>query len=173
MVKYRHRNYDVIGVGDGAFYKRVQLTGVSLPESVRYIGTESFEGCRHLREITLPGHLNRIGLGAFRHCSELTALNLSDDIEQIDSYAFAFCVRLTDMRWPLHVTQMPGNVFWGCSRLRTIEMPHMVPPAITTEGLIMNFGNIAFIVSPEAFPAFRSDDVWQTKNLQVKDFPSL
>lgn len=168
-VQYKHRKYSVIGVGDGAFYKRIQLTKVFLPESIRYIGTECFEGCKNLQEITLPTHLDRIGLGAFRHCAKLTSLTLPDDIQTINAYAFAFCVNLTTMRWPLHVTQMPGNVFWGCSKLRTIEMSHLLPPTISKEGLVMDFRNITFIVSPEALPAFRSDEVWKTNNLKVKE----
>lgn len=169
FVQYKHRKYVVIGVGDGAFFNRNQLTKVDLPESVQYIKRESFDGCKNLQEIVLPNNLKHIGLGAFRHCANLTSLVLPDSIQSIDAYAFAFCINLTTIRWPLKVTQMPGNVFWNCTRLQTIEMPQMLPPTITKDGLTMNFKDITFLIMPEAFSAFQADANWQTKKLKVKE----
>lgn len=168
-VKYKGRTYTVTGVGDGAFYKRKQLTSVTLPTSIRYIGKSSFESCVKLDTVNLSSSLDSICFAAFRNCILLRTLALNDSIRYVDVYAFAGCHSLRSIRWPLSVTAMAGNVFWDCKNLKTIVVPHQIPPTIEVMGLKMNFRNIRFLVTEEALPNFKANEQWSDKNLIVAE----
>ena len=70
---------------------------VSLPKSMRRIGTEAFDGCRELKEISIPSGVISIEPKAFRNCKKLTSITLPDTLETIWSDAFAGCERLRDI----------------------------------------------------------------------------
>lgn len=166
-VKYKGRTYSVVGIGDGAFYKRQQLLSVSMPPTIRYVGQSSFESCLSLDSVNIPLSLDSIGFAAFRNCRSLRHLDLNDRIRYIDVYAFAYCHNLTYLRWPMAVHSMAGNVFFGCQNLRFIELPHPYPPTIEDKGLSMNFRGIVFIIPAEMLPVYQSDAQWRDKRFDL------
>ena len=60
-------------IGDGTFKGCVNLTSVSAPESVSYIGSNAFEGCSSLANLSFTG-ITGIGSNAFDGCDNLTSL---------------------------------------------------------------------------------------------------
>ena len=50
------------------FYNWINLTSVSLPETLKTIARYAFQGCFSLRSITIPGNVNFIGSYAFSRC---------------------------------------------------------------------------------------------------------
>ena len=65
---YYQTNHLVTGIGDHAFCCCLDLTGVSIPESVRQIGIAAFDGCSSLTSITIPNSVTSIGEYAFGEC---------------------------------------------------------------------------------------------------------
>lgn len=63
--------YRVVGIADadtendGVFSNCTNLTSVSFPDSMTFIGDYAFSGCTGLIEITLPASVTSIGTGAF------------------------------------------------------------------------------------------------------------
>lgn len=55
----------ITGIGNQAFYKCTQISGVSFPGTLEKIGSNAFMGCTLLTEVTLPGSLRSIGKRAF------------------------------------------------------------------------------------------------------------
>ena len=64
-ISYNSHDYDVVKIGDDAFYKCGNMTSITIPSSVTSIGERAFYGCTGLTSITLPANLKTIGQDAF------------------------------------------------------------------------------------------------------------
>ena len=58
-------------VVDSAFYNRDNLTSVTIPDSVTYIGEKAFCSCDNLTSVTIGDGVTQIGESAFYSCSRL------------------------------------------------------------------------------------------------------
>ena len=106
----------IVGVADGKdtslFPSRAQkATQLSLPSSLKYIGTRSFARLR-ITELQLPAGLQTLGEGAFASCSWLKTVNLGDcaELESIGAQAFTNAA-ITEITIPAGVVSMGELVF--------------------------------------------------------------
>ena len=105
-----------VGVADGKdtslFPSRAQkATQLSLPSSLKYIGTRSFARLR-IAELQLPAGLQTLGEGAFAGCSWLKTVNLGDcaELESIGAQAFTNAA-ITEITIPAGVVSVGELVF--------------------------------------------------------------
>lgn len=75
---------------------------VEIPEGVRVIAAECFQGRKELQKIVLPESLTDIGEGAFEDCSSLQELEWKNGLFTIGDRAFAGC--------SLEEVTVPGTV---------------------------------------------------------------
>lgn len=68
----------VTGIGDRAFSKCTELTGITIGNGVASIGKYAFDGCTKLTSITIGNGIKSIGFGAFAACSALKKVNITD-----------------------------------------------------------------------------------------------
>ena len=61
---------------------------------VKYIGSEAFYGCINLTSITLPNTIVNIGFHSFAECPLLEVIDIPASIQQINSNAFSYCEEL-------------------------------------------------------------------------------
>ena len=78
MVKWGHK-YPRAGYG-GAFENCSGLTSVTIPNSVKSIGTGVFEGCSGLTSVTIPNSVTCIGHSTFGGCSGITHTIIVNDM---------------------------------------------------------------------------------------------
>lgn len=64
---------------------------VLIPQGVRVIAAQCFQGCETIRKVVLPSGLKNIGEGAFENCSSLGEIVWNNSIERISDRAFAGC----------------------------------------------------------------------------------
>lgn len=81
-------------VADMAFSGCGKLQSVSVPSSVRTIGSDAFFACEKLSAVTVPEGVTSVGENAFRLCSELSAVTLPQSLRYIKKGAFYGCVKL-------------------------------------------------------------------------------
>lgn len=142
---YNGVEYVTVGLGDNNSntwqynynngYKH--LKSVTLPATLRFLGSYAFYHCGGLAEISIPSNVESIGYCAFSQCVSLTEIQLPNGLTTIGGYAFSDCTSLSEMTIPSSVTQITGSdPFINCPKLRTLRCEATVPPVCSD-----NFSN--------------------------------
>lgn len=113
-------------------FSGMELTDVTLPETVKKIGFMSFYGCSKLSNVNFPSSLKELGSFSFALTS-LTDAILPNGINKIGNAVFYECSKLEHVRIPNTITSLPngarnggsftGGVFSNCSSLAEINLP--------------------------------------------------
>ena len=111
---------------DYMFHLCKNLTMISLPNSVTWIGTSAFQGCTNLTMINLPNSVTWIDTSAFRSCTNLTSIDLPNSLIEIGDFAFKNCTGLTSIDLPNSITKIQGYAFEGCTSLTSVDIPNGV-----------------------------------------------
>ncbi|MFI3239719.1 MAG: leucine-rich repeat domain-containing protein [Bacteroidales bacterium] len=88
-ITVNNESYTVISIDEDAFINCTNLTSVSIPETVTYIGGFAFYGCTNLTSISIPKSVSSIENYAFNRCTSL--INVYVEWESpidLDSYSF-------------------------------------------------------------------------------------
>ncbi len=101
-VTYNGVTYRVAAIEGRAFEDCLNLTSVTIPNSVTEIRNYAFKGCSSLPSITIPNSVTSIGERAFAGCSGLTSVTIPNSVNRIGSYAFNGCSGLTSV----HITDL-------------------------------------------------------------------
>ena len=95
------------------------LTTITLPSTLKTIGTAAFRKCTGLiNSLNIPEGVTAIGDFAFMECSSFTNLVLPQTLETIGDYAFRKCEGLnSELLLPKGVTSIGRGAFWDCTNL--------------------------------------------------------
>lgn len=91
-------------IGDKAFYNCNILSSINLPEGLLEIGENAFYNCR-LNNLVIPDSVVRIGKRAFYHCRNLNEVHIPFDLEDIGDYAFYDCDAINIIRIGIFVEE--------------------------------------------------------------------
>ena len=94
---------------DGYGLENTHITSVIIPEGVEGIGS-LFINFRNLTNVTMPNSLKYIGGQAFYQCASLTEINIPNSVIAIGSEAFAGCTSLTNIVLPLRFLDDYNNL---------------------------------------------------------------
>ena len=133
----------VTKIGDEAFEECRDVTEITIPDTVSYIGFKAFtktairkfvipdgvsvlryrtfDSCTELEKVVLPEGLNEIEYNAFAGCSKLSEVNIPSSVTKIGSSAFR-STAITSVVIPEGVNSLNG-VFNSCRSLVTVELP--------------------------------------------------
>ncbi|MBQ3370737.1 MAG: leucine-rich repeat protein [Mogibacterium sp.] len=137
-------------IGDGVF-AGMNITSVTIPDSVEVIGKNAFDFCKSLKSVdlgkgiktikdyafygcggvstfALPGTLTNIGQQAFAKCTGVTSFSLPDSITEIGSEAFAGIPGLKTVNYPKSLQSTGGDLFKGDEQITSF----VVPEGVTT-----------------------------------------
>ena len=78
--------YDL--VEENAFEDNTSLEEVSIPDDVKILGTDAFNGCDKLSEVKLPSELIRIAESCFWGCESLVEIVIPENTQTIEFGAF-------------------------------------------------------------------------------------
>jgi len=107
-------------IGDYAFYGCTNLSSFSIPDSITSIENEAFEGCTGLTSVTIPNSVRRIKYEAFEGCTGLTSVTIPDSVTSIGELAFAQSSGLTKAYFLGNAPSMGSDVFYKCSSNFTV-----------------------------------------------------
>lgn len=111
----------VCGIGDKVF-ENSDITGVTIPEGVRYINNGAFKNCTSLKNVKIPKSVQKIGEYAFYECSSLSSVTFSVGLKSIENNAFGYCESLKKAVLPEGLEKLDG-AFYGCYNLENITFP--------------------------------------------------
>ena len=81
----------------GNAFENTQLTGVTIPGSVRFIGNNAFLFCGKLKEIILPEGLQELEGNPFQWCSGLVKADLPASLIKVTGNPFLYCDKMTEI----------------------------------------------------------------------------
>jgi len=110
-------------IGTKAFTDFKNLVSITIPDTVTRIENSAFECCLRLRNITIPDSVTRIGKRAFYGCINLKSITIPKSVTKIENETFAHCKSLTEIRIPDSVTYIGNEAFLECNHLATIHIP--------------------------------------------------
>ena len=141
---------NVKSIGYSAFEDCINLSSVTIPESVISIGGHAFantpwysgqpDGVVYINQVlytykgTMPENATvdvkvgttSIASNAFSGCSGLSSITIPEGVTEIGEMAFCNCSNLTSITIPESVTEIGGYAFEYCSSLTSIAIPKSV-----------------------------------------------
>ncbi len=109
-------------IGRQTFYYQDQLTNIELPASVEEIGEAALSGCNSLNFDSYPANLRVIGDNAFRGCTALSCGNFPANLEVIGDEAFEECTSLLELTLPENLKEAKWDPFRKCSNISIIYL---------------------------------------------------
>ncbi|MBQ9650256.1 MAG: leucine-rich repeat domain-containing protein [Prevotella sp.] len=141
QIEVEGKTYTVTQIRDNAFSGLHQLTSVTLPSSINYIGKNAFSCCEKLAAINLPEGLESIKIYTFNECTSLTSITLPKSLTSIENFAFCSCRNLSTITLPSTLKTIGQEAFKGCGLTDIV-----IPDGVTELGL-ESFANCKSLTS--------------------------
>ncbi|MGN1418216.1 MAG: leucine-rich repeat domain-containing protein [Acutalibacteraceae bacterium] len=109
-------------IGTGAFRGLLNIKSIKLPKDLEYIGSYVFLGLKQLEEINIPEKITKIPDFSFRDCTNLHTVTIEGDIVSIGDYAFYNCSKIKSFYLPETLKKIGHGAFTGTD-LRSITIP--------------------------------------------------
>lgn len=121
----RYKGKPVTAIGTDAFLG-LNITSVTIPDSVTVIHSRAFSDCRKLTNINIPSSITFIGNYAFSNCESLTSITIPSSVTSIEEAAFSGCSKLSSISIPDSISSIPAMAFHSCTDLATVSIPNSV-----------------------------------------------
>lgn len=145
-VEYQGTTYNVVAIGDKAFYFSDTVETIFLPETINRIGEDAFSNSNLLTTVNIPVGVISIGKRAFSCCPKIKSLVIPENITELSESilyscrglkqltlpsklktiryaALRYCRALTAITIPESVTTIEDLAFGQCSALETVKLP--------------------------------------------------
>ena len=119
-------NSGITYIGSSTFEGLDQLTSVSLPDTMEYIGWGAFSDCASLTSIVVPEGIKVLYANTFARCTSLRSVKLPSTLEWINDCIFSGCTSLQDIVLPEGIDYIPWRMFDGCTSLRSVTIPSSI-----------------------------------------------
>ena len=167
---------DATAIDEYAFAYCYHLTDLTLPASVKQIGSLAFENST-LQSIVMPG-VQKIGFAAFSG-STVSNVELSEALTTIGDNIFAECKNLTALNLPASLTSIGINTVVSCYSLQSITVASGNPVYFSSGNCVIELktGKLVFGCSTSVIPEYGVSEIGDAafsgnKNLKEITIPS-
>ena len=155
----------------GAFSQCTALTSINIPYGVTIISGSTFYGCNHLPSITLPETVTTIEDRAFYSCQSLESINIPSGVTSIGFESFRGCSSLRSIELPSGITSIGGSAFENCRSLNSVTVRATTPPTLGSSAF--NGTNSCPIYVPaESVNAYKTATNWSRYASYIRAIPS-
>ena len=109
-------------IGSSVFAGDTALKSVTLPAGARLSGGGTFGGCTALEQVILPEGLEELGIRSFQNCGALKTVTIPERVKTIRFEAFAGS-GIRELTLPAGLVQIDSRAFAGCKSLSALEIP--------------------------------------------------
>lgn len=147
-IPQRYNNKDVTAIAKEGFGGCFSLEGITIPEGMKSIGDDAFNGCRSLKrvvwnaidctgksifsgktaldDLTIGDKVQTIPSSAFSGCTALKKLILGKNVREIESSAFSYCTSLSSVTFSDSLQSIGMRAFGNCSALTSVSIGNSV-----------------------------------------------
>ncbi len=170
-VIYKDVIYTVTRIQKSAF-DGDDITSITIPNTVTYIGYMAFCSCRKLTSIAIPNSVTSISEQAFKECTNLSSISIGSGITSIGNGAFSGCPITKPLYGASSLVRMPTDyagsynipegikiitdgAFSGCTGLTSIT----IPSSVTSIGRAAFGGcsNLSLVISEAEIPPYLAE----------------
>ena len=120
-----------------------------------------------LTDLTIPDSITSISEYAFRGCSSLRRLTIPESCKTVPKYAFENCYNLQELNLPSTCVACYDYSFNGCTSLKKINCQAETPPAVYANTFSNSIYTKATLKVPEAYvDKYKAANIW-------KDFKTI
>lgn len=161
--------YQVTSIKKSAFNLCNSITSITIPNSVREIGSAAFYGCAKLKSVVLPEGITSIAYNTFDDCRSLESIYIPSSVRSIGSYAFNKCISLTSIVIPEGVEILEDGTFAECTNLTSVTIPKSLK---TIENNAFSRCGLEEIVLSEGVESIGKNAFYYCKNLTKVTLPN-
>ena len=146
-----------------AFKNNANITGITLPKTIKEVGYSAFENCTGLKSFRMNyngtvEYKAEIGNAAFRGCTSLTDVSLSENVTSIGNMAFSGCTALKNLNLPERVESL-GSRLIEKTAISSITIPKNVKYSTNVSssyGVLVNVNTLKTVTFEEGMEAIPS-----------------
>ncbi len=120
-VCYKGREFNVISIGDKAFYGCASLISVDLG-SVETVGMKAFANCANIKSLMIPDTVKEFRPYAFYGCSSLKSLDIPGDDVIVGTSAFSACKGMESISFTGSGAILGTNSFYKNNKVASIDL---------------------------------------------------
>ncbi|MEE1012675.1 MAG: leucine-rich repeat domain-containing protein, partial [Acutalibacteraceae bacterium] len=135
-------------IAERAFSSLVNITEITIPDSLKHIGASAFSNCNGLASITIPETVISLGRSAFSNCENLETVEINANIKTIESNTFSGCTKLKNVILSDTITSIDYGAFTDCDSLETVELPENLETI--GRGAFESLRNLTVVNFPES-----------------------
>ena len=99
---------------------------ISLPDSVKELGSCLFENSKSLEKVKLPSGVTELPTYLFSGCTALKKVTMPTAVSAFPEGLFKDCASLQEIPFRAGITVLPESVFEGCASLKSLVIPPTV-----------------------------------------------
>ena len=141
-------------------FGNTNFTSLTIPISVKTIGTNAVYNCQNLETVDVGNGVETIGVNAFKSCSKLENLTIGGSVKTIAQNAFDGCSALTSVTIPADVKEIKYRAFYGCSNLVSVTCFATNVPSLGEEVFDGNKDNRKIYVFKDFESAYENATNW-------------
>ena len=155
--------FDVVGIDYSAFKGCKYMTGITIPESVTFIGELAFSGCESLTSVSIPEGVKQL-LSTFNGCTNLKSVHLPSTLQDLLSFGgfdndgvFSNCTQLETVELPQGLNLIGPYTFFNCTSLKSVDIPEGVTAIV--EGAFASCTSLKSVTLPESLETIIGGDI--------------